>query len=636
MNETGEAVEEASDWQETMEMLEEMTQHPIDFNQATREQLEQLPFLSTQQVMDLIEYRERYGALLSMGELKMIRSLDYRQIQLLPYFIYIGEKKEPDYYPSLSTIARYGKHDLSATARIPFYERKGDQNGYLGYRYKHNLRYEFKYGNYVRAGLVGAQDAGEPFFAHRNKWGYDAYAYYLEVRNLKCIETAIVGQYRLSTGMGLVLNNSFTLGKVAVLQNLGRTTRTIRPHTSGATSDRFQGAAVNIRLNQHLTCAAFISSVPLDATLNDDGSAATLLTTSYHRTEMEMEKKHNVEEQMLGVHTSYHYEALRLGATMAYTHLNKTLNPNTTTLYKRYAAKGRNFVNTSVDYGYTHYRFSFHGETALNEQGAVATINTLNYQPEASWSMMLLQRFYSYRYTSLHGHAFSEGGHTQNESGIYLGAKWQPFTQLQLQGYADFSYFPWARYRVSQSSNARDFLSEAIYSPTRRLTIKGRYRLHLREQDNQAKTALNSSNEHRARLSTTYAATNKWNMTAQADMIRVAKDGTENGYMLTLRTEWKHRWLTTCLQGGYFNTDSYDCRLYAYERQLPHQYAIPSFYGRGLHLNVYIHTQVSSHLQFNMKLSHTHYNDRKVIGSGLQQIDTNRQTELDLQLRYTL
>ena len=159
------------------ERLQQLADHPIDLNHTNREDLEQLPFLSAQQVMDIMEYLDRYGPMRSMNELKMIRSLDYRQTTLLPFFVYVGEviREEPR-FPSLQNIINYGKHTVTATGHVPFYERKGDKNGYLGYRYRHSLRYAFSYGDYVKAGIIGAQDAGEPFFANRNKTGYDTYS----------------------------------------------------------------------------------------------------------------------------------------------------------------------------------------------------------------------------------------------------------------------------------------------------------------------------------------------------------------------------------------------------------------------------------------------------------------------------
>ena len=631
--------EDNDDWSETFELLQSLSEHPLDLNSASRSELEQLPFLSEQQVMDLIEYRDHYGPLRSMGELRMVRSMDYTQLQLLPCFVYVGEVVEqPKPFPRLSTILRYGRHELLATGRIPMYERKGDdpqqKNGYLGYPYKHALRYDFSYGDYVRLGVVGAQDAGEPFFSHNNRWGYDAYSYYFIVRKLGPLNEAVVGKYKLSAGMGLVLNNSFSLGKVAMLQNMGRSTRSIRVHASGSEADYFQGAAANVQLCKPLSLLAFVSYRSIDATLNaDDGSAATLITSGYHRTPTEIGKKYNTHLSSTGLGLQLRSGGFHAGATAVYTSIDRELKPKTSTLYRRYAAAGRHFFNASIDYGYTHYRLAFNGETAIDGHGAIATLNTLSFQPSSSLRLMALQRFYSYRYASLHAHAFSEGGHVQNESGVYLGGTWQLTHWMQLLAYADYAYFPWARYRVSQSSVATDYLGELTLTPSKRWTIKGRYRLHRQQLDNEKKTALRRHNQHRLRLSAAYSF-GEWNFSTQADGVRTADYEIEQGYMLSERIQWKHRWWQLWLQGSWFHTDSYNSRLYAYERQLPHQFAVPSFYGRGFHFSFVASAAIGKAWLINAKVGHTHYSDRSIIGSGMQQINANHQTDLDLQLRF--
>ena len=131
------------------DLLCELEQHPLDINSLTRETLEQFPFLSAQQIEEIIEYRDRYGPLKSVGELQMVRSLDYAQRRLLSYFIYIGDEQERG-FPKLDDIARYGRHELMATARIPFYRRKGDDGTYLGDPYRHWLRYQFTYHDAVK------------------------------------------------------------------------------------------------------------------------------------------------------------------------------------------------------------------------------------------------------------------------------------------------------------------------------------------------------------------------------------------------------------------------------------------------------------------------------------------------------
>ncbi len=615
------------------DLLQDLSEHPVDLNSATREELEQLPFLSEQQVMDLIEYRDRYHPLRSMGELRMIRSLDYQQIALLPFFTFIGEVVEKPYYPPLDTMLRNGRHELQASLRVPLYNRAGDRNGYLGYKYRHWLRYEFSYGQYLRAGILGSQDAGEPFFSNGNSWGYDTYSYYLQIKKLGPIKNAVLGKYKISTGMGLVLSSSFTLGKMAILQNQGRQQTSLRAHASRSEADYFQGAAAMVSLSRKFSLTAFVSYRPFDATLNDDGTVATLLTSSYHRTPKEMAKKNNSHQTAAGADLTYRHNAFNLGLTAVYTHQDPSLMPDTKTLYRRYYPTGSDFFNTSLHYGYLDHRFSFNGETAINKGGALATINTLSYQSKENWSVMAIQRFYSYRYTALYGHAFSEGGRVQNESGIYLGVTWRPFVPLQLRGYADYAYFPQPRYRISQSSTAQDYMGEAIYTPNSHWTLKGRYRLHLRQLDNKKKTGLRRHNEHRARLTAVYAQ-NDWTFTTQADGVRAVNYAIEHGWMLSEQVGWKQKWWQLALTAGYFSTDSYDSRIYVYERQLPRNFAFPMYYGKGFRLAFVARVNIGESLQLDAKMGSTHYSDREVISSGLQQIDGSTQTDLDLQARW--
>lgn len=636
-DETGELL------QDSYELLEQLAGHPFDLNNCTREELELLPFLSAQQVMDIQEYLYHYGPMRSLGELRMIRSLDYPQLTLLPYFVYVSG--EPDQlrenrFPRLDSLLDRSKHTLSVTLRVPFYERKGDQNAYLGYPYRHTLRYELRSGNYLRLGLVASQDAGEPFFTAGNSWGYDAYSYYLQLRQLGQIDNLIVGKYRLSAGMGLVLGQSFQLGKLAVLQNLGRSTQTIRPHSSRTEADYFQGAAVTFSLlrpslTSHyspLTLSIFASYRPIDATLTKVGEAQTLLTDGYHRTTLEMSKKGNTHITMEGTRLSYHKGGLRLGGTAVFSQLDRTLQPQRKTLYRRYYAHGRHFMNVSLDYAYTHYRFSLNGETATDAHGALATINTLSFQPLARISLMALQRFYSFRYTSLYGHAFGDGSRTQNESGFYIGATWNPLAHLRLQGYADYAYFPWARYGVSQSSESWDFLLQTTYQ-LRQWTLTARHRSHLRQKDNEKKTALVANDSHQERFSVSYNQ-NNWTLKTQLDLSHAVSLQTGHGWMFSQQASFVRDNLQLNALAALFDTDSYQCRIYIYERQLQHEFYFPTYYGHGCRFSMQARIDLSSHLRLAARLGYTNYFDRNTIGSDLQQINHSHQTDLDLQLRW--
>ena len=623
---------ESAGWEDTYELLSELADHPMDINTATREELEALPFLTALQVEGIMEYRHRYGNMKTLNELRMIPSLDYRQIQLLRCFVTIGEQPKPT-FPSLADITSYGNNELMGSLRVPMNERRGDRNGYLGYRYRHWLRYQFTYSDYVKLGVLGAQDAGEPFLANSNKSGYDFYSFYLQVRRLGRIESAVVGRYNVSTGMGLVMNNSYGLGKLASLENLGRSPFTLRAHSSRSSYNYLQGAAATVRLTGSLTATGFVSYRPLDATLNNDGSAATIVKTGYHRTPAEMEKKNNTHSTDFGANLTFRNWGFHLGATAVYTHLGRPLQPNTRTLYRRHYATGSDFLNVSADYGYTSRRLTVSGETATNRQGAIATLNTVSLQLTDGLSLMALQRFYSYRYTALYAQSFSDGGYIQNESGFYIGANWKPLINLQLQAYADYAYFPWARYLVSQSSESTDFLLRAVYTP-QRWTVQARYRLHNRQRDNDDKTALISRHEHRARISVGYAADCGLSSTTQADLAYTAFRENDRGCALGQQLAWQKGWLKLFGSVTWFHTDSYESRIYIYERGPLYSFSYPMLYGHGLRYSLMARADLSKSLMLTAKLGVTDYFDRSTTGTGLQQVDGSSLTDLDLQFRW--
>ena len=614
---------ESAEWEDCYETLCELALHPMDVNQATREELEQLPFLSAQQVEEIVEYLYRYGPMKSLAELQMIRSLDYERRRLLTFFIYIGEAQHE------KAGKDYLRNELMATVRVPFYERKGDKDGYLGYPYRHWVKYQLTYGDRVKAGIVGAQDAGEPFFSNKNRLGYDFYSVYLQLKQLGRIENLVAGKYRVSMGMGLIINNSFALGKLSTLQNLGRSATTLRPHASRSAADYLNGAGATVSIAKGLTATAFFSYRRQDATLKKDGTISAIVTSGYHRTKTEMEKKNNLKTTTLGGSVRYQDHGLHAALNAVGTHLNRRLSPNTSVAYRKYYPQGYDFLNISTDYGYVQHRFAFNGETAINKDGALATVNSLSLRLNGEWSMMVLQRYYSYRYTSLYARCFSDGGRVQNESGVYLGASWQPSPSWKLSAYTDYAYFPRPRYQVSQPSRSWDNLLQATYTHSR-WTLSGRYRFRIRQKDREK--SLINQNEHRGRLTAAYDG--RLNSRTQLDFNMINSAEGHRGYMVSQTLGYSHRWLRLNAGAGYFHTDDYDSRIYLYEQGPLYSYSFSQYYGQGIRYWMMCRANIGKRLMLTAKIGTTDYFDRAETGTSYQQIKASSQTDLDLQLRW--
>jgi hypothetical protein len=61
---------------------------------------------------------------------------------------------------------------------------------------------------------------------------------------------------------------------------------------------------------------------------------------------------------------------------------------------------------------------------------------------------------------------------------------------------------------------------------------------------------------------------------------------------------------------------------------------MPSFYGKGFRLALSAKFEATQALTLSVKAGHTHYLNRDTIGSGTEQIDGNRRTDLYFYLRW--
>lgn len=623
---------ESISWDDYTDILTNLSEHPININTATREDLEQFPFLTAQQIEDIQAYIYQYGQMKSLGEIAMIESIGYYQRQLLSYFVYPGEITSKTTL-TLKNILKYGKHEIVGSMKIPFYERKGDKNGYLGYKYKHWFRYNFTYGQNVKFGILGSQDAGEPFMSQGN-YPYDFYSFYFQLRNFGKIKNITLGRYRVHFGLGLTINNDFGLGKTITLTTLGRNSNAIRTHSSRSSANYLQGAATTISLLHGLDVSAFISYRNIDATLNTDNhTIATIVKTGYHRTQNEINKKDNASTFLCGTNIRYFKNGYHIGATALYTSFNKPLAPKTNQIYRRWYPQGASFYNMSIDYGYTSNKLTFSGETAINNLNALATLNLVSYAFNSNLSLITIQRFYSYKYYSLYSQSFNDGGAVQNESGIYLGINWQPWRKLTMMAYTDYAYFPWARYRTSMSSTSWDTMLSGTLLLRKPWNINFRYRYRVRQINNSSKTALINQTEQHAKLAVN-SSFKTWNNTLEGNFSYSKDNHKSFGWMIAERSSVDIHFLRLYAGISYFHTQDFNSRVYAYEQGPLYTLSFPSFYGEGIHYMLMTKANINSHLMVLAKVGTTNYFDRNHISSSYQQINQSAITDLDIQVKW--
>ena len=92
--------------------------------------------------------------------------------------------------------------------------------------------------------------------------------------------------------------------------------------------------------------------------------------------------------------------------------------------------------------------------------------------------------------------------------------------------------------------------------------------------------------------------------------------------------------ITIAANIGYFHTQDYNSRLYAYERGTLYSFNFPMFYGKGIRGAMFVRGSIGKNIIIIGKIGATKYFDRDVISSSYQQINSSWKTDMDLQVKW--
>ena len=626
-------------WENELEELSNRLQEPVNLNSATREQLEQFPFLSDIQIEHLLAYIYIHGQMETIYELQLVEELDRQTIQyLLPFVCIKAINNEPAFRwkTMLKDAGRYGKNEVLTRLDIPFYKRKGYEHTYLGPSVYNSVKYTFRYRDQLYAGGVAEKDAGEPFAALHNRYGYDYYSFYLLLQNCGRLKSLAVGNYRLSFGQGLVMSTDYLMGKTIYASSFNNRSTGIKRHSSTDEYNYFRGVATTVALTKRLSVSAFYSHRNMEGVVTD-GEITSVYKTGLHRSRKEADKKNLLTSQLTGGNVSYQQNHIRLGITGVYYVFNRPYEPELTG-YSKYNIHGNHFYNLGIDYAYRWRRFSFQGETAIGKQGW-ASLNRLQYSPVQDIQFILIHRFYSYDYWAMYAHSFGEGSTVQNEQGYYVGLETTPFSHWRFFVSFDLFSFPWKKYRINKPSRGTDGLIQATFTPRTNLSMYLKYRYKQKERDltGSKGTLTLPIFHHQLRYRLNYSLNDVFSSRTTLDynhfhsQDRAATKGYQVTQMISSQLPWTR--LFADVQGSYFCTDDYDSRVYVSEKGLLYTFYTPSFQGRGFRCAVRLRYELNKHWLFITKFGETIYLNRNEIGSGNDLIYGNKKADIQMQLR---
>lgn len=606
-------------WEGRIELLNELHEHPIELNTASREELLSLPTITLQQADEIQNYIALFGPMRTLAELRLIKGLSARQREWLRHFVYI----DPDIKTKHEYVPREFKNEVTTRFDIPLYKRDGWNIARgIGHRWRYtgevNKRWDF--------GLRGSKDSGEEMFTRRCPL-WDSWGGHLMIKKWGLVERAVVGDFKASFGEGLVINNSFQFGKMET--GLWRTQGGFRPHRSSEECNYLRGGAITIRPTEHLKLSAFYSYRQLDASVAQDNTVSTINTTGLHRTDAEWKHRHTLDAQTTGANITWNNLNWQFGATGVYKHYNHIFSQGTA-LYRRFYPQGYQFGNVSVDYGFRHSPIYISGETARSfsaNGGGWATLNKAAWRFNGTTQLSAVQRFYSYRYNAFLASAYGENGLVQNESGVALLFDAERLGHFSLNTFFDFFYSPWPRYTVDHSSTGLEAMAQLQWHKGEPLSALLRYQLKSKEMNNQCYIS------HRIRAALTWQTTEQ--IKTQATLFMHFRNQ-KFGYAIPLRVDYtsKNECLKASLMAAWFSTPDFATRLFVYEPNLYQVFSMQQMYGRGERCVMTLRWYPpSQRLVLQTKLGLTHYEDRAEISSGPTRIASAWKTDIQLLLR---
>lgn len=639
-----------SSWEEQYENLSELAEHPFNINMVTKEELEQLPFLSDKMVENILYYVYKYGPLVSLNELWGVEGMDKLTQMFLKDFIYVGNSVEKQAF-SWKNLWKYNKQEVWMRTDIPLNEKAGyadiplgeeekfASRQYYGSPYYLNLRYKFQFQQKIYVSLAAEKDAGEPFFSLYNRKGFDFYNASVQLNDFGKLHTLVLGNYKASFGYGLVMNMGFSMGKYTSFSTLNRAGKGLSKYTSMNEANYLQGAGASWKWKNRWLLTGFVSFRNQDATV-DNECITTLKTDGYHRLKKDMEKKNAVFNTLVGSNLTYDGKYFEGGFTAVYNVFIKVLNP-AERLYNRYYPRGRYFYNVGVNYKWYKGKFVFSGETAVDKQGKIATLNQLTYSPVVNTSLIVINRYYDKKYQSLYANGFGENSRLQNEAGLFIGLETSLLSKMKLLCYGDFFYFPWYRYLVDKKGTiGMEGVFQVSYSPLNSLDmlIKYSYKNKAKNyQDTEESKLVLPNIRQRLHYQLTYSPLSvlRWKTVVEYVRSEVWKREASNGWALgsSIKVDIPCLSLRTSLSGVWFHTQDYASRVYMYEQGLLYAFSMMSLYGRGERWAWTMDYNWKKHLTFQVKWGWTHYRDRSTISSGAEEIQGSNKYDLQFQIR---
>lgn len=631
--------------------LHHYVKHPVNLNTVSGENLSQLGMLTPMQVENFLLYRKALGNLLDKYEMQAVPGWDINTVSKLKPYITV--QTNAGFVSGIRGRLRHGDHSILLRAsqvleKSAGYDKDSSStaNRYKGTPQRVLVRYRYTFKNLMQFGVTAEKDPGEQFFKGKQSAGFDFYSAHLFIRNLGIIKSLAIGDYTVNLGQGLIQWQSLAFKKGAFITGIKRQSPVLKPYNSAGEINFHRGAGITIGSGKW-EATVFGSYRNTDANLVPPDSLETetyissFQTSGYHRTKAEQADKASQQQIAFGGNAVFRFYRLQLGVNAMHYRFSlpviKESDP-----YNRYAFSGKRLTNVSADYSFTYRNLHLFGEIASNGTKGLAMLNGLLVSMSAQADMSFVYRTISRDYQSVNANAFTESAVPKNESGFYAGISIRPVTNWQVDAYADFFRFPWLKYQVHGPSRGSDYLLQVTYKPNRQLEIYSRFKSESKEANNTDSVYIitpvvaGKRKNWRTQLNFKISRHLTYRNRIELTWFNAGAGEPSRGFLANIDILYKPmlKPFSANMRLQFFQSDDYNSRLYAYENDVLFSSSIPVFFEKGYRYYLNVNYDISRNLSVWARLAQTIYPENESIGTGLDEINGKRKTEIKLQLMY--
>ncbi|MDR1757575.1 MAG: hypothetical protein LBR51_01260 [Bacteroidales bacterium] len=627
------------------EMLHHESVSRYNLNTLSRVDAFNILHLSEYQYYQLQLYIEKYGYLVTVYELGAIDGFSEVEVQRLLPRVWAG--LPPRAKLSWKTLFKQSRHEILARYGRVLETRAGylpeTRDPYLGSPDRLLFRYKWTHKEYFSVGIAGEKDAGEEFFKGSQKQGFDHYSFHLQVKNLRYLQNLVLGDYRLQLGQGLSMGAGLLGGKGGDIEQVRKIFNPVTPVAAMSEGNYFRGMAAVLG-NARYKGTLFYGTQTYDGTLeNIDSSDITLFSgslntvTGYHRTETEISKKAQLREHTFGMDFSVQQALFKIGSRIVATWFPTAVTEKTA-LYQRYDFKGNFACVGSIDYHYLLSKTVLFGEVSLCQTRGMGVLQGIMVSPDTRLKLLTLFRYYSPSYVALHGHAFGANSVNRQERGLYFAARILCGKHSELRFYSDYYQNLWLAYRVDKPVPGWEMSLSWQWQPNKSFALQIRYLYKKKEMNNsdfQYYNTVNMTHRHKCRAEMSYQPVTWLKLKSSIESLYHLPDGEQKGktgLLLYQDIQLLPNKIPLEIKGrlAFFNTDSYEERIYAYEHDLYGIFNMNSYYYRGWRTCLLVSYRFRA-FHFWLRLSRTSYLDRQEISSGKELIAAPHKTEIKAQ-----